>query len=70
MVSEADREKKDRRDLMDIVKENGYTVVKGLAEGPDGLLGYEKVILTQTDEQEEATSGSLSPTQSTARRQT
>lgn len=44
---------------MDIVKENGYTVVKGLAEGPDGLLGYEKVILTQTDEQEEATSGSL-----------
>lgn len=51
--------KKDRRDLMDIVKENGYTVVKGLAEGPDGLLGYEKVILTQTDEQEEATSGSL-----------
>lgn len=51
--------KKDRRDLLDVVKENGYTVVKGLAEGPGGLLGYDKVILTQTDSQEAATSGSL-----------
>lgn len=52
--------KNDRRDLLEVVKENGYTVVQGLAkEGPEGLLGYDKVILTQTDAQEKATSGSL-----------
>lgn len=51
--------KNDRRDLLEVVKENGYTVVQGLAKGPEGLLGYDKVILTQTDAREKATSGSL-----------
>lgn len=51
--------KNDRRDLLEVVKENGYTVVQGLAKGPEELLGYDKVILTQTDAREKATSGSL-----------
>lgn len=50
--------KGDRRDLLEVVKENGYTVVKGMAES-DGICDYEKVILTQTDEQQASSSGSL-----------
>lgn len=51
--------KGDQRDLMEIVKENGYTVYKGLDEYKKGGINRDKVILTQTDEREAATSGSL-----------
>lgn len=50
--------KGDQRDLLEIVEENGYSVVKGM-NAYKGKESYEKVILTQTDEQTKANSGSL-----------